>query len=272
LKIIEIREIREKEKLSEINSVMNEIKNFLKLEEIEINNIKLIKDGESSVTYAGRLKEKKVVIKKFKENNLKLKFNRFFNNQLLAEITKKKLFPKIIYSDIKHKILIYEFFEVNSMKKNRLNFIKLVAQKIKDLHSIENKYEIINFSDQFCRYKEILNSDSNNHVLEKAKKLFNKLNTEENVFSHNDLIPSNIIYRESEIIFIDYEYSSMNNKLSDLARFIHTHNLNVDEIKFFLRSYGLNKTYKEIKEKLFEWILFNSYLDMIWTLVFTKKI
>ena len=48
----------------------------------------------------------------------------------------------------------------------------------------------------------------------------------ENVFSHNDLNAKNILMSKNNIFFIDFEYSSINNKYFDISKIIDSLNLN----------------------------------------------
>ena len=92
-----------------------------------------------------------------------------------------------------------------------------------------------------------------------------KTNHQENVFSHNDLNPENILFNKN-ICFIDYEYASLNNKFFDISKIMLSFDMNPNEQYVFLESYGI-KNHINIREKILLWKQINLYIDYIWSLI-----
>ena len=92
----------------------------------------------------------------------------------------------------------------------------------------------------------------------------------ENVFSHNDLNANNILMSKNDIFFIDFEYSSINNKYFDISKIIDSLNLNNSEISKFLFGYGIEGNTKEVNKKIKRWSLMNTYTELIWAKYINK--
>ena len=128
------------------------------------------------------------------------------------------------------------------------------------------------FEDQFNLYLSQLKPELNNRYLIEAVELFNHLKKyeSENVFSHNDLNLENILTNKKDIFFIDYEYSSINSKYSDISKIINSLELNdLEKIKF-LKGYGIENKSNDIDTKIESWSLMNSYTELIWALYLKK--
>ena len=90
------------------------------------------------------------------------------------------------------------------------------------------------------------------------------------MLSHNDLNFSNILIRNKEIIFIDYDYLTINSRYCDLSRIISTFDLNNNQISLFLESYGIENN-NETYDKLKNWNHMNRLIDLIWSVITTNK-
>ena len=93
--------------------------------------------------------------------------------------------------------------------------------------------------------------------------------SDEQVFSHNDLNKTNILSDNVNIIFIDFEYSSMNSRYCDIARIIESFSFNDNETETFLELYGMEANSNIIKS-IDEWSLANTYIDLIWAYIVDK--
>ena len=245
---------------------MDNILTNLKKINIFIEDLILLREGETSNTFTGLLSRKKIILKVFKKFNTNFKTNSYLNRYTLTELSNKKLHPKVIYKNKTKGILIYEYYETSLCKKDNM-FFKKLGNRLKEIHELKNKKNIHTFNEQIDAYKKILNINKLPKVFEKLNALIkmSKTNHQENVFSHNDLNPTNILFNKN-ICFIDYEYASLNNKFFDISKIMLSFDMNPNEQNVFLESYGI-KNHIDIKEKILLWKQINLYIDYIWSLI-----
>ena len=245
---------------------MDNILKNLKEINIFIEDLILLREGETSNTFTGRLNRKKIILKVFKKFNTNFKTNSYLNKETLTELSNKKLHPKVLYKNKTKGILIYEYHEISSCKKDNM-FFKKLGKRLKDIHELKNKKNIHTFNEQINTYKKILNANKLPKVYTKLNALIkmSKTNNQQNVFSHNDLNPTNILFNKN-ICFIDYEYASLNNKFFDISKIMLSFDMKPNEQNVFLESYGI-KNHIDIKEKILLWKQINLYIDYIWSLI-----
>ena len=245
---------------------MDNILKNLKEINIFIEDLILLREGETSNTFTGLLSRKKIILKIFKKFNTNFKTNSYLNRYTLTELSNKKLHPKVIYKNKTKGILIYEYYETSLCKKDNM-FFKKLGNRLKEIHELKNKKNIHTFNEQIDAYKKILNINKLPKVFEKLNALIkmSKTNHQENVFSHNDLNPENILFNK-DICFIDYEYASLNNKFFDISKIMLSFDMNPNEQYVFLESYGI-KNHINIREKILLWKQINLYIDYIWSLI-----
>ena len=245
---------------------MDNILKNLKEINIFIEDLILLREGETSNTFTGRLNRKKIILKVFKKFNTNFKTNSYLNKETLTELSNKKLHPKVLYKNKTKGILIYEYHEISSCKKDNM-FFKKLGKRLKDIHELKNKKNIHTFNEQINTYKKILNANKLPKVYTKLNALIkmSKTNNQQNVFSHNDLNPTNILFNKN-ICFIDYEYASLNNKFFDISKIMLSFDLKPNEQNVFLESYGI-KNHIDIREKILLWKQINLYIDYIWSLI-----
>lgn len=245
---------------------MDNILKNLKEINIFIEDLILLREGETSNTFTGRLKRKKIIIKVFKKFNTNFKINSYLTKETLTELSNKELHPKVLYKNKTKGILIYEYHETSLCKKDNM-FFKKLGNRLKEIHELKNKKNIHTFNEQIEAYKKILNINKLPKVFEKLNALIkmSKTNHQENVFSHNDLNPTNILFNKN-ICFIDYEYASLNNKFFDISKIMLSFDMNPNEQNVFLESYGI-KNHIDIREKILLWKQINLYIDYIWSLI-----
>ena len=231
----------------------------------KISRLKLIRNGETSFTYFGYLNDRKSIFKILKKDSHKNLENNFYSQKISNEIVKKNLFPKIIHSDNKNSLYVYEFFDGKEIKTLNKELIFKVGSKLRKLHSLNLDKNLKLFNTQIYSYIKNINKNKNNKILREGIKLYKKLkkNKFDNVVSHNDLNNSNILFNNYEVKFIDYDYLSINSRFCDLARICSSYKFSKKDIKVFLESYGLDCT-KNNLEKLRSWQLMNLYTDLIW--------
>ena len=245
---------------------MDNILKNLKEINIFIEDLILLREGETSNTFTGRLNRKKIILKVFKKFNTNFKTNSYLNKETLTELSNKKLHPKVLYKNKTKGILIYEYHEISSCKKDNM-FFKKLGKRLKEIHELKNKKNIHTFNEQINTYKKILNANKLPKVYTKLNALIkmSKTNNQQNVFSHNDLNPTNILFNKN-ICFIDYEYASLNNKFFDISKIMLSYDMKPNEQNVFLESYGI-KNHIDIREKILLWKQINLYIDYIWSLI-----
>ena len=231
----------------------------------KISQLRLIRNGETSSTYFGYFNNKKSIFKILKKNMDKNLENNFYSQKISNQIVKENLFPKIIYSDHKNSLYVYEYFEGKELQTLNKELIIMIGSKLKKLHSLDLNKNLNSFESQIYLYIHKINENKNNKILKEGIKLYTKLknNKFDNVVSHNDLNNSNILFNNYEVRFIDYDYLSINDRFCDLARICSSYKFSKKDIEVFLESYGLecNKNNLGILQS---WQLMNLYTDVIW--------
>ena len=231
----------------------------------KISQLRLIRNGETSSTYFGYFNNKKSIFKILKKNTDKNLENNFYSQKISNQIVKENLFPKIIYSDYKNSLYVYEYFEGKELQTLNKELIIMIGSKLKKLHSLDLNKNLNSFESQIYLYIHKINENKNNKILKEGIKLYTKLknNKFDNVVSHNDLNNSNILFNNYEVRFIDYDYLSINDRFCDLARICSSYKFSKKDIEVFLESYGLvsNKNNLDILQS---WQLMNLYTDVIW--------
>jgi len=231
----------------------------------KISQLRLIRNGETSSTYFGYFNNKKSIFKILKKNTDENLENNFYSQKISNQIVKENLFPKIIYSDHKNSLYVYEYFEGKELQTLNKELIIMIGSKLKKLHSLDLNKNLNSFESQIYLYIHKINKNKNNKILKEGIKLYTKLknNKFDNVVSHNDLNNSNILFNNYEVRFIDYDYLSINDRFCDLARICSSYKFSKKDIEVFLESYGLecNKNNLGILQS---WQLMNLYTDVIW--------
>jgi thiamine kinase-like enzyme len=231
----------------------------------KISQLRLIRNGETSSTYFGYFNNKKSIFKILKKNTDENLENNFYSQKISNQIVKENLFPKIIYSDYKNSLYVYEYFEGKELQTLNKELIIMIGSKLKKLHLLELGKNLNSFESQIYLYIHKINQNKNNKILKEGIKLYTKLknNKFDNVVSHNDLNNSNILFNNHDVRFIDYDYLSINDRFCDLARICSSYKFSKTDIEVFLESYGLvcNKNNLGI---LKSWQLMNLYTDVIW--------
>ena len=244
---------------------MKELETILKKENYDFKVIEQISDGETSQIFIGEFNNTKSIFKLSKKNKFKLIINEYLKNEIIQKIVKKNISPKILFHDLHSGLIIYEYFEKDSSDKLFNNFYQL-GKKLKELHEITLNKKIKTFEDQFNLYLNVSSSELDNKYFNDAVDLFNELNVgkENYVLSHNDLNSSNVMFKNNKIVFIDFEYLSINSKYSDLSKLIDSLNLKTLEKNKLLEGYGVDEINDSINIKIQKWSLMNIYTELIW--------
>jgi len=72
------------------------------------------------------------------------------------------------------------------------------------------------------------------------------------------------MFKNNKIVFIDFEYLSINSKYSDLSKLIDSLNLTTLEKDKLLEGYGIDEINDSINLKIKKWSLMNIYTELIW--------
>lgn len=147
--------------------------------------------------------------------------------------------PRIIYGSDVYKIEEYVSVGKIDVKSNK----KCIARKIRELHSTNPHKNFRTFSEM------MMNMTNNDDFLIKiANRVLLKLGNQD-VLCHNDIQIGNILNTERGILFIDYEFASLNDPRFDLANFFcEMINWSDDEKREFITFYGMDYTLDEIYE------------------------
>ena len=178
--------------------------------------------------------------------------------------------PEVLFSDLSHGILIWRYIEgieFSLDEKSSSDFLKKLGNEIKKIHDIDipkNKKKY--FSNDINFYRNLLSDFPENVILRKGFNLYDKLNnSDNNVFSHNDLNKTNLLWRD-RFFFLDWEYSSFNHPLFDIASISNAYNLSKVDRAILWKAYT-NNEYSALNDKnLREWMLFCHYLEYIWSI------
>ena len=244
---------------------MKKLETILKKENYNFKVIEQIGDGETSQIFLGEFNNTKSIFKLSKKNKFKLIINEYLKNGIIQKIITKNISPKILFHDLHSELIIYEYFERDSLDKQFNNFYQL-GKKLKKLHEITSSKKTKTFQDQFNVYLNVSSSELDNKYFKDAVDLFNELNVgkEKYVLSHNDLNFSNVMFKNNKIVFIDFEYLSFNSKYSDLSKLIESLNLKTSEKDKLLKGYGIDEISESINTKIKKWSLMNVYTELIW--------
>ena len=177
--------------------------------------------------------------------------------------------PEVLFSDLPHGILIWRYIEgieFSLDENSSSDFLKKLGNEIKKIHDIDipkNKKKY--FSNDINFYRNLLSDFPENVILRKGFNLYDKLNNSDNyVFSHNDLNKTNLLWRD-RFFFLDWEYSSFNHPLFDIASISNAYNLSKVDRAILWKAYT-NYEYSALNDKnLREWMLFCHYLEYIWS-------
>ena len=178
--------------------------------------------------------------------------------------------PEVLFSDLPHGILIWRYIEgieFSLDENSNSDFLKKLGNEIKKIHDIDipkNKKKY--FSNDINFYRNLLSDFPENVILRKGFNLYDKLNNSDNyVFSHNDLNKTNLLWRD-RFFFLDWEYSSFNHPLFDIASISNAYNLSKVDRAILWKAYT-NYEYSALNDKnLREWMLFCHYLEYIWSI------
>ena len=189
---------------------------------------------------------------------------------ILSQLKILDFSPEVLFSDLSSGILVWRYIEgieFSLDEDSNKVFLKTLGTELKKIHDIDlpkskKKY----FSNDINFYRNLLNEVPENIILHRGFDLYDKLNNSDNyVFSHNDLNKTNLLWRD-RLFFLDWEYSSFNNPFFDIASISNAYNLSKVDRAILWKAYT-NNEYSALNDtNLREWMLFCHYLEYMWSL------
>ena len=246
-----------------INKAISLLCKQLKVNKKDVARIKYQVQGWSNKIFLIVLKNgSRYIVRVAGKTNSK---NRQIEIKVLDVLTQCNFF-KVIYINKVNGDCIYSYIpgrNINLKDVKDFTFLKLLAEKMKELHAIKlDKNSSIEENDyhQYDQYSD--NIDEKYTVF--YNKLLNKHKNLKRCLCHNDLTPWNMIYDKSKrtLAFIDFEWSRINTPYFDLANFIREVNIHGTEYeKYLVSQYDKKFSMFTITEFLY----ISSYFSYLWT-------
>ena len=229
----------------------------------EILSLELLKNqGLNNISYHLKTSKNSYVIRVFKSID-SVNISRSFEFETQKKAYKNNIATKPIFFN--ENFMIYEY-KKGIHKKNLLSFdVKNLALKIKKLHNINAKTKAYDIKKDLQYYKKNLKDEKNQKLITQCFKSLNNLKKykKELVLTHHDLNPKNIIFHNSSIKIIDWEYAGLNDKFFDLASICVEFKFNKTKEKLFLKKYLLNYS-KKNKTKLSHYKIIYTNICKLW--------
>lgn len=151
--------------------------------------------------------------------------------------------------------------------------LKFIAEKLYLLHQspikLANRFDVF---EEFDKYMGLLKNKAHFYqyndsiadllVFFQTIQLYFSQNMTSLTVCHNDLVPENILLKENNVYFIDWEYSGMNDPMFDIAAFLLEAKLDKTQQDFFLQCYF--KKPEEIKEASVKIAFYQFTQDVLW--------
>lgn len=181
--------------------------------------------------------------------------NTLIDFELLATI-----YPKFNTCDNIRKILYFnpmdgkyicEYLENHEDNDNKSIQSEILIKNIKEIHNLNIKSKKVDWILEIEGYISKLKTFKLEKIiltkLQKLKQKFKFDIDDEIVFSHGDLTGSNILVKDNEIKFIDFEYCCNTYKMWDITYYCFYQNFTREQSLRFVNQY-----YNEDKENLFD--------------------
>ena len=249
---------------------MQNLHNNLDIKNHNLEIIKTIKSGPVSEISICNFDNIKAVLRVDHPCARKINVDRENEIFILSQLKILDFSPEVLFSDLSYGILVWRYIEgieFSLGKDSNEVFLKTLGTELKKIHDIDlpkskKKY----FSNDINFYRNLLNEVPENIILHRGFDLYDKLNNSDNyVFSHNDLNKTNLLWRD-RLFFLDWEYSSFNNPFFDIASISNAYNLSKVDRAILWKAYT-NNEYSVLNDtNLREWMLFCHYLEYMWSL------
>ena len=249
---------------------MQNLHNNLDIKNHNLEIIKTIKSGPVSEISICNFDNIKAILRVDHPCARKINVDRENEIFILSQLKILDFSPEVLFSDLSYGILVWRYIEgieFSLGKDSNEVFLKTLGTELKKIHDIDlpkskKKY----FSTDINFYRNLLNEVPENIILHRGFDLYDKLNNSDNyVFSHNDLNKTNLLWRD-RLFFLDWEYSSFNNPFFDIASLSNAYNLSKVDRAILWKAYT-NNEYSALNDtNLREWMLFCHYLEYMWSI------
>ena len=249
---------------------MQNLHNNLDIKNHNLEVIKTIKSGPVSEISICNFDNIKAILRVDYPCARKINIDRKNEIFTLSQLKILDFSPEVLFSDLSYGILVWRYIEgieFSLGEDSNKVFLKTLGTELKKIHDIDlpkskKKY----FSNDINFYRNLLNEVPENIILHRGFDLYDKLNNSDNyVFSHNDLNKTNLLWRDG-LFFLDWEYSSFNNPFFDIASISNAYNLSKVDRAILWKAYT-NNEYSALNDtNLREWMLFCHYLEYMWSL------
>ena len=249
---------------------MQNLHNNLDIKNHNLEIIKTIKSGPVSEISICNFDNIKAILRVDYPCARKINVDRENEIFILSQLKILDFSPEVLFSDLSSGILVWRYIEgieFSLDEDSNKVFLKTLGTELKKIHEIDlpkskKKY----FSNDINFYRNLLNEVPENIILHRGFDLYDKLNNSDDyVFSHNDLNKTNLLWRD-RLFFLDWEYSSFNNPFFDIASISNAYNLSKVDRAILWKAYT-NNEYSALNDtNLREWMLFCHYLEYMWSL------
>ena len=249
---------------------MQNLHNNLDIKNHNLEIIKTIKSGPVSEISICNFDNIKAILRVDYPCARKINVDRENEIFTLSQLKILDFSPEVLFSDLSYGILVWRYIEgieFSLDEDSNKVFLKTLGAELKKIHDIDlpkskKKY----FSNDINFYRNLLNEVPENIILHRGFDLYDKLNNSDNyVFSHNDLNKMNLLWRD-RLFFLDWEYSSFNNPFFDIASLSNAYNLSKVDRAILWKAYT-NNEYSALNDtNLREWMLFCHYLEYMWSI------
>lgn len=249
---------------------MQNLHNNLDIKNHNLEIIKTIKSGPVSEISICNFDNIKAILRVDYPCARKINVDRENEIFILSQLKILDFSPEVLFSDLSSGILVWRYIEgieFSLDEDSNKVFLKTLGTELKKIHEIDlpkskKKY----FSNDINFYRNLLNEVPENIILHRGFDLYDKLNNSDDyVFSHNDLNKTNLLWRD-RLFFLDWEYSSFNNPFFDIASISNAYNLSKVDRAILWKAYT-NNEYSALNDtNLREWMLFCHYLEYMWSI------
>ena len=249
---------------------MQNLHNNLDIKNHNLEIIKTIKSGPVSEISICNFDNIKAILRVDHPCARKINVDRENEIFILSQLKTLDFSPEVLFSDLSYGILVWRYIEgieFSLGKDSNEVFLKTLGTELKKIHDIDlpkskKKY----FSNDINFYRNLLKEVPENIILHRGFDLYDKLNNSDNyVFSHNDLNKTNLLWRD-RLFFLDWEYSSFNNPFFDIASLSNAYNLSKVDRAILWKAYT-NNEYSVLNDtNLREWMHFCHYLEYMWSI------
>ena len=211
---------------------------FKKELNIDVKSIQYYEGGVSNNNYLVNdkylFRERKSYVQHFYDTKNEVNVEHFI-------VDKDITFPCLYITE--EGVKITEFVknakDLSTYKEIPDDILEKIAHKMKKLHDFKYKclvdYSIDDHVSYYHENSHVEKLPNHDDVLSKALSI---VKNEELYLCHNDLLPGNILVKDNDVYFIDFEYASNNIPTYDIAMFLSKNHIsNKSTIDKFLKYY-----------------------------------